>query len=131
MCMRRLPPLLGIILLLLLALPAQAAPPSAPADICFPQVPDCISGRFAQYWRDNGGLPVFGLPLSAASKQRTGDTPITYLVQYFERARFELHPKEAKPYDVLLGRLGVDQLAAQGRDWNTVGKADPAAPHYF
>jgi hypothetical protein len=129
--MRRLSLLFGLILLLMLALPAQAAPPSAPADICFQQVPDCITGRFAQYWRDNGGLQVFGLPLSPASKQRTGEGPVTYLVQYFERARFELHPKEAKPYDVLLSRLGVDQLAAQGRDWQTFAKADPSAPHYF
>jgi hypothetical protein len=125
--MRRLALLLVLTALLLGAVPAQAAP----SDICFPQVPDCISGRFAQYWRDNGGLAVFGLPLSAAAKQRTGEGPITYLVQFFERARFELHPKEAKPYDVLLSRLGVDQLAAQGRDWQTFPKGDPAAPHYF
>jgi hypothetical protein len=129
--MRRIPFLLGILLLLIVALPAQAAPPSAPADICFQQVPNCISGRFAQYWSDNGGLAVFGLPLSAADKQRTGDEKTTYLVQYFERARFELHPKEAKPYDVLLSRLGVDQLTAQGRDWQTFTKADGAAPHFF
>src|SRR5215210_5755080 len=102
--MRRLPLLLSLILTLLFAIPAQAVP----ADICFSQVPDCISGRFALYWRDNGGLPVFGLPLSPSTRQRTGDPPVTYLVQYFERARFELHPKEPKPYDVLLGRLGVD-----------------------
>jgi len=114
----------------MLAVPAQAAPPQA-TDICFRQVPDCISGRFATYWRDNGGLAVFGLPLSPASKQRTGEGPTTYLVQYFERARFELHPKEPRPYDVLLSRLGVDQLAALSRDWQTFPKADPSAPHYF
>src|SRR5262245_58727594 len=125
--MRRLLLLLILVALLLAAAPAQAAS----ADICFPQVPDCITGRFAQYWRDNGGLAVFGLPLSPAAKQRTGEAPVTYLVQFFERARFELHPKEPKPYDVLLSRLGVDQLAAQGRDWQTFPKADPAAPHYF
>ena len=129
--MRRFTLLFGLLLFLLGALPAHAAPPSAPTDICFQQVPDCISGRFAQYWTDNGGLAVFGLPLSTAAKQRTGEAPTTYLVQYFERARFELHPKEEKPYDVLLSRLGVDQLTAQGRDWNTFPKADPAAPHFF
>jgi hypothetical protein len=125
--MRHLALVLVIAALLLAAVPAQAAP----EDICFPQVPDCISGRFAQYWRDNGGLAVFGLPLSAAAKQRTGEEKTTYLVQFFERARFELHPKEPKPYDVLLSRLGVDNLAAQGRDWQTFPKGDPAAPHYF
>jgi hypothetical protein len=29
-----------------------------------------------------------------------------YLTQWFERARFEYHPENAAPYDVLLGRLG-------------------------
>jgi hypothetical protein len=125
--MRHLTLVLMIASLLLVTAPAQAAPD----DICFQQVPDCISGRFAQYWQDNGGLAVFGLPLSAAAKQRTGEGPVTYLVQFFERARFELHPKEPKPYDVLLSRLGVDSLAAQGRDWQTFPKGDPAAPHHF
>jgi hypothetical protein len=27
-------------------------------------------------------------------------------VQYFERARFEYHPENQPPYDVLLGLLG-------------------------
>jgi hypothetical protein len=30
----------------------------------------------------------------------------TVLVQWFERARFEYHPENKAPYDVLLGRLG-------------------------
>jgi hypothetical protein len=31
----------------------------------------------------------------------------TYLVQYFERARFEYHPESADPhYQVLLGQFG-------------------------
>ncbi len=62
---------------------------------------------------------------------RIGEEPTTYLVQFFERARFELHPHEPKPYDVLLSRLGVDSLTAQGRDWQAFPKADPAAPHFF
>jgi hypothetical protein len=42
-----------------------------------------------------------------------------------------LHPENARPYDVLLGRLGFDSLIKQGRDWNTFGKVDPSTPHYF
>ena len=38
-------------------------------------------------------------------------------VQRFERNRLELHPENQRPYDVLLGRLGADRLAQQGRDW--------------
>jgi hypothetical protein len=92
-------------------------------------VPDCITGRFASYWRDGGGLAVFGLPLSPSKKEQVGDQ--SYHVQYFERARFELHPELQRPYDVLLGRIGVDRLAAHGRDWTTFPKADPGTPHYF
>src|SRR3954465_3462258 len=42
-------------------LPAQAA-----TKICFKEVPNCIEGRFAEYWRQNGGLAIFGFPLNAA-----------------------------------------------------------------
>jgi hypothetical protein len=38
-----------------------------------------------------------------------------YTVQYFERARFEYHPENAPPYDVLLGQFGRQILAAGGR----------------
>ena len=32
---------------------------------------------------------------------------------------------------MLLGRLGVEVLQRQGRDWNTFPRADPATAHYF
>ncbi len=35
------------------------------------------------------------------------------------------------PYEVLLGRLGVDALEQQGRDWFSFPKASPTTPHYF
>ena len=44
--------------------------------------------------------------------------------QWFERVRLELHPENARPYDVLLGRLGVDRLTQQGRDWFTFPKTE-------
>ena len=109
--------LLAVLAALLIA-PVSAAPLAAP--ICFQQVPDCIDGRFAEFWQQNGGLPVFGLPKSPASQQQIEGK--TYLVQQFERNRFELHAENARPYDVLLGRLGDDLLKRQGRDWNTFPK---------
>ncbi len=36
------------------------------------------------------------------------------LVQYFERNRFEFHPENAPPYDVLIGRFGAERLADFG-----------------
>jgi hypothetical protein len=119
-----------LVLICFFSLFASVAPAQAASnEICFQQVPDCLTFRFASFWRDNGGLAVFGLPLSPAKNEQVGDQK--YKVQYLERARFELHKENAKPYDVLLGRLGVDALVAQGRDWQTFPKADPAAAHYF
>ncbi len=51
-----------------------------------------------------------GFPISEALQERAADGK-TYTVQYFERARFELHPENAPPYDVLLGHLGRQALA--------------------
>jgi hypothetical protein len=45
------------------------------------------------------------LPISEP-RQETTDGGRTVLVQWFERARFELHSENAAPYNVLLGRLG-------------------------
>ncbi len=36
-----------------------------------------------------------------------------YQVQHFERARFEYHPENAAPYDLLLGLLGREQYRAK------------------
>ena len=89
----------------------------AAADRCFPGTNQCIGGRFRQYWEQNGGLQVFGFPIAPAREERNRDTGQSYLTQWFERNRFELHPENAAPYDVLLGRLGDDRLLQTGRDW--------------
>jgi hypothetical protein len=49
-----------------------------------------------------------------------------FQAQEFERNRLELHPENARPYDVLLGRLGADVLAKQSRDWQQFSKVDAA-----
>lgn len=72
----------------------------------FPETGYTVSGRFLEFWRQNGGLAVFGYPLS----DQIGENGLQ--VQYFERQRFELHPANARPYDVLLGRLGAQLLGS-------------------
>jgi hypothetical protein len=74
----------------------------------FPETGHTVSGRFLEYWRTNGGLPVFGYPLTE-QVQENGRA-----VQYFERQRFEAHPENSRPYDVLLGRLGAELLERSG-----------------
>jgi heat shock protein HslJ len=108
--------------LLLLLAPSLAA--AQTSERCFPETGFCISGRIREFWERNGGLRVFGYPTGPQQALPT-DNGATVQGQWFERVRLELHPENARPYDVLLGRVGVDALAAQGRDWFAFPKADP------
>jgi hypothetical protein len=109
--------------LLILPCAAALAQPAlgvrAQDERCFsdqePSISACISGRFLSFWEDNGGLAIFGYPLTDAEFLATDDG--LYLTQFFERARLELHPDQVAPYDVLLGRLGVERLSALGQNW--------------
>jgi hypothetical protein len=70
-----------------------------------------IEGRFRDYWQGQGGLAQFGYPLTEAIEQQIDGK--RYTVQYFERARLELHLENPAPYDVLLGQFGRQILAGQ------------------
>lgn len=98
---------------------------------CFSETSQCISGRIREYWEQNGGLPVFGFPTTAQKEEQVEGKP--FQVQWFERNRLELHPENAKPYDVLLGRLGVGRLEQQNRNWTTFAKVTsaPAGCQFF
>ncbi|MBK9714698.1 MAG: hypothetical protein IPO81_25845 [Kouleothrix sp.] len=108
----------------------QPAPaPTSGSCRSFPETGHQVCGRLLEYWDQNGGLAVFGYPITEqAAEQVEGKT---VQAQLFERERLELHPENAPPYDVLLGRLGAGSLGVQGRDWTTFPRADPSAPHYF
>jgi peptide/nickel transport system substrate-binding protein len=80
--------------------------------IWFPETRHTVSGLILQYWNQYGGLQQFGFPLSEAFDEISATDGNTYQVQYFERARFEVHPEKAAPYEVELGLLGVQQYKA-------------------
>jgi plastocyanin len=113
--MRRLFRASVLIVVLAFALPVPRA--HAQDRRCFPETDQCIEGRFAAYWVQNGGLAVFGFPVTVAADEPNRDTGNTYLTQWFQRNRFEMHPESTAPYDVQLGRLGDDRLRQLGRDW--------------
>jgi subtilisin family serine protease len=101
--------------------PAPVADPFKPlperdstADrLYFPETGHTLAYGFKQFWQANGGLAVFGYPISEEFSEKNPDTGETYTVQYFERNRFEYHPELAgTPWAVSLGRLGA-QAAAQ------------------
>jgi hypothetical protein len=76
--------------------------------VWFPETSHTVSGKILQYWNQYGGLAQFGFPLSEAFDEISTDGK-TYSTQYFERARFEVHPEKQAPYEVELGLLGVQQ----------------------
>ncbi len=72
-----------------------------------------LRGVFLKYWRSNGGLAVFGFPLTEEFTERNAADGKDYTVQYFERNRFEYHPEQDTRYQVLLGLLGAESLSTQ------------------
>lgn len=54
----------------------------------FEQTGHGVRGNFLRYWRQHGGLSIFGYPISAAFQQDGRET------QYFERAVFQSFPQQ-------------------------------------
>jgi hypothetical protein len=98
--------------------PTDAAP-AALGGTCLrlPNAQHDVCGPFLRAWQASGlaldsnpaisqaeSLALFGLPLGPPrTEQIEGQV---YTVQWFERARFEYHPENTPPYDVLFGLLG-------------------------
>jgi sugar lactone lactonase YvrE len=75
----------------------------------FSETKHTVSDKFLTYWNNNGGLPVFGYPITEAQNEVDPETGKVFLTQWFERNRFELHPENAgTKYEVELGLLGKD-----------------------
>ncbi|HSH78251.1 MAG TPA: hypothetical protein VLA19_06935, partial [Herpetosiphonaceae bacterium] len=91
----------------------EGRPPGGEGEVCFSVTGRCIRGIFQEYWQRNGGLAQQGYPISDEFDEVNPTDGKTYRTQYFERARFEYHPENAAPFDVLLGLLGREQLLAR------------------
>ena len=78
----------------------------------FPETGHHLCGAFRDYWQTHGGLAILGYPISEEFTELNPDDGGEYVVQYFERARFEWHPS-ADGGSVLLGRLGAQELAGR------------------
>jgi hypothetical protein len=108
----------GTLLLILSVVLVPKAVAAQSEQRCFAETGKCIAGAIRMYWEQNGGLPVFGLPLTDVKTQPTGDGwegP----VQWFERDRLEDHGTGG----VMAGRLGADVLFLQGHPWETLPKS--------
>jgi len=71
----------------------------------FAETGQYVCAEFLTYFNSHGGLEIFGYPRS----QSFFDTALGRKVQYFQRARFEMHPENLEPYRVQQGLLG-DEL---------------------
>ena len=113
--------------LLALAVVLLAPRPSAAqaAERCFPETGFCISGSIRTYWERNGGLAVFGFPISA-QRRETVEASWVGPVQWFERDRLEDHSGDGQ--GVLAGRLGARSLELQGINWQALPGDSAATP---
>ncbi len=108
---------------LLLPLIGGFAPTGAQAQAgerCFPETGHCISGPIRAYWERNGGLPIFGYPISTQRVELVEGQP--FPVQWFERDRLEDHGAQG----VLAGRLGARVLELTYRPWEYFDKVSAA-----
>jgi hypothetical protein len=100
--------------------PASPTPPHIPTSdkhysdgVYFPEVGHNVRGRFLAYWKEHGGLPQFGYPITEEFTEESLIDGKSYTVQYFERAEFEYHPENEPPYDVLLSLLGTMEYSSR------------------
>ena len=95
--------------------PPEDGPHTTNDWIYFEQTGQYLGGAFRDYWEHNGGLELFGYPISPEFEEENPADGETYTVQYFERARFEWHPEhEGTEFEVQLGLLGNQVLDNPG-----------------
>ncbi len=98
-------------------------PPVAPAEPrdgarFFTETGHTLSGQFAAFWQINGGLPIFGFPLTE-EEQTTNSSGQRVFRQVFERAVLE------RPVDA--SRVSAVSMAALGRIY--WAQFDARSPH--
>ncbi|MBN9388223.1 MAG: cellulase family glycosylhydrolase [Chloroflexi bacterium] len=82
--------------------------------VFFPETGHNLEGLFLEAWQQEGGLAVIGYPRSSVF-ETTGDDGQPLTVQYFERARMELHTAPDGHQFVLFGLLANQRLVQEGR----------------
>lgn len=87
----------------------------------FPETGYAVSEPFLSFWHQNGALATFGFPISNVIVEQLSDGQ-AHSVQYFERARLEIHQIEGTQ-QIQIGLLG-SSLYARNRFPETV-----ATPH--
>jgi hypothetical protein len=118
----------GTLVLLAVILLAAIAPASTQAQgqVYFPQTGHFLGGAFRSYWERNGGLEIFGYPITPEFYQNRDGR----VAQYFERARMELDVVNGQAL-VSLGLVGRDYLAATGQGFPPVAPVSAPGLRFF
>jgi hypothetical protein len=94
----------------------SSPPPNPPSDPAvnnslrhyFPQTGHTVSHSFLRYYREHGGLDIFGYPITEFMEEDG------LVVQYFQRARMEWRPDESSGAQIRLTNLGEIYLEQVG-----------------
>ncbi len=85
-------------------------------DWYFPQTGHSVKQAFLTYWQQQGGVGLFGYPISEELPEINPVDGKVYTVQYFEKARLEWHPTFAgTSQEVQLGLIGKQALDMQNK----------------
>lgn len=98
-------------------------PPAAQDGEYFAVTGHTLRGAFRDFWYAHGGVERFGYPITEEFIEPAPGSRQPLVVQYFDRARFELAPVHGSAYPVQLSNIGQVSLARQGIDWTTLPKA--------
>lgn len=130
---------LGITLAIVALLTANLLPSSTPStalaaeSVYFKETNQSLSDEhhFLSYWRSHGGLAQFGYPITGELMEMNPADQKVYIVQWFERNRFEYHPEfKGTQYEVLLGLLGRQLTLGREHEQSFQPVADPHAPGF-
>lgn len=84
-------------------IPTEEIPlPTHPDKVYFPETGHTIAFAFLDFYRNNGGLDIFGYPITEWIIEPNGR-----VVQYFQRAKMEWYPENAPGQRIQLGMLGA------------------------
>ncbi len=88
--------------------------PNKDSLVYFKETGHSVKDGFKARWEALGGVARFGYPISQEFPEVSPLDGQIYLVQYFERIRFEFHPEKATSSEAYqLGLLGLQSLKAQ------------------
>lgn len=79
----------------------------------YQQTGQAIQGGFYEYWLNNGGERIFGMPISPEVQLQSPTDGKMYTTQYFQRARMEYHPELPPGQQVVLAAIGTEMASSR------------------